>query len=221
MPAMSGPDSKDFDRLSAAAAAAWAAGDERRARRLADEATALHLLPRFRRLSHVRGHVRELREDVLAHALLRVVIDWRKGKAVTWATLERIFVNAAVDVKARDQKVPRADLAFDDEDAREAFYSSQSAAPAGESEIDLTLDRVELEQLADEFERLRRPRWAAYVRAWQQGYRSGPDVEHATGIRAGRARQIRMDVCQYLRAYQPALARKFGCEGSVEDGGTP
>lgn len=215
---MVGTDSSDFDRLSAAAATAWAAGDERTARRLAEEATALYLLPRFRRLSFIRAYVPELREDVVAHALLRVATDWRKGKPVTWATLERIFVNAAVDVKNRDQKVPRADVAFDDEEARDSFYASHGGGTtSGDSEVAATLDRVEVDQLAAEFERLRRPKWAAYVRAWQQGYRSGPDVEHATGIRAGRVRQIRMDVCQYLRAYQPPMARRFGCEPGPDD----
>lgn len=204
-------DRARFDELSAQVAAAYVAGDLHAARHTGDLLCAHALFPRFRRLSFVRGFVPELREDVVAHALMRVASDWRRGKQVKWATLERIFVNAAVDMTRQYRKVPLAH-AGDDEDAREAFYAAEGVVDgAPPDELGSVLDQVEADELAARFEGLGRPAWAAYVRAWHSGYRTGPDIEHATGIKAGRVRQIRMDMCHFLHTWHPDVAPRFGC----------
>lgn len=200
-----------FDALSRSIARAYATGDERRARRLGDEAVAGFLLPRVRQLAGLKVFRRDLVEEVTAHALLRVAADWRRGKPVSWAVLQRVVVNSAVDLARREERVATVDVGTDDEAQLEAFLASEGAGPRGRTLEDEALDRVRIDELLHELEHLRRPRWAAYVRAWRDGYRSAPDVEHVTGIRQGRVRQIRMDLCQFLTAYQPDLVSWFGC----------
>ena len=221
-------DPDAFDVLSARAVELHAAGDVIGATRLEEALFVGGLHRRLEQLARVRTFDRELRDDVVAHALLRIVTGWRRGQVTRWAMLATIVVRAAVDVARGEERAAGVAPTADDDAPRgvhggRAFELDDRTVDHGaDVAYELVDDALRIEQLAAELEQHDRPQLAAMVRAWHAGYRTGPDLAHATGITSSRIRQLKMDLRAYVRSFHADLAAYFeagnGASESTDSG---
>ncbi|MBC7643665.1 MAG: hypothetical protein H7123_00970 [Thermoleophilia bacterium] len=141
---------------------------------------------------------------------MRIAQDWARGVAPQWKMLSVIFKRSAFDVEqASKGRLEMAQLGAEANDDFEQFLAAEASDGTLADPVDEILTDVQLQQLESEFTHLRRPVWAAYITAWRDGHRTGPDIAQFIGIKPGRARQIRMDVRQYISAMHPELAEEL------------
>lgn len=198
----------EFDSLSAQVAAAYSAGDERQAQRIAQRAVADHALPRLRRLVCVVAARPDLRDESLAHSLLRIADAWKRGREVHWAEFERIVRGAVADMAERDRKHAAAnEPEFESAGARDVWLARNAAndvvMTAGPDQT--VGDSARVEQLATELDDLGRPQLAALVRATLNGATSGTELGEQLGVAGGRVRQLRMELRAYIADRYPDL----------------
>jgi hypothetical protein len=135
--------------------------------------------------------------------------------------LPTIVVRAAVDV-ARGEERAAGRAPEEDGDGPRAVHGGRAVElddgtrdPAADVAYELVDDELRIEALATELERHDRPQLAAVARAWHEGYRTGPDLEHATGIPASRIRQLKMDLRSYVGSFHADLAAYFGATSTA------
>lgn len=196
----------DFDERARACAAAFADGDAAEGERRFGELLSGPLsddMDRWLRWFVFDGG---LYDDVYARAQVRIYRSFANGVPILRGFLRRQYKWAAADVAVKEKRHRDNTAAMPDDDAAVEAIMRRAAASVGDDPADAAARSewlVSLRRRLDDIERhfrneLGKERWADVFACWRAGELGSGEIERRLGIRATRARQLKMDISSYL-----------------------